>query len=241
MLFIGIVSGIVAGTQLAAMRGLPAERVYVGLVTLVAPAVVGSRLLFVACHWHIYRTDLARIFRRSDSGAALFGGFALALLVSVPLVAALRLPFAAFWDMGAVVLLVGMVFTKVGCHLNGCCAGRPTTGAFSMRLHNARGVVARRVPAQLLESVLAAVLLLIAVPLSSRLGFDGALVLTASLGYGIGRFALEGVREAPMRAGAVRVSRAVAVSLAVTAALLLAVAGAAHARGVPAHSTSTDR
>jgi prolipoprotein diacylglyceryl transferase len=223
MLFVGIVSGVIAGTLVGEARGLPADRLYLGLMALVVPAVVGARLLFVACHWRTYRLDPARIFRRSDSGAALFGGFALALVVSVPLLAVLRLPFAQFWDCGAVVLMVGMAFTKFGCHLNGCCAGRPTAGPFGMRLRNARGVVTRRVPAQLLEGALATILLAVTLPLSRSLGFGGALVLTASLGYGIGRFALEGVRENPMRVRGVRVSRVIAASLAVVAAVLLTV------------------
>jgi len=223
MMFFGIVFGVITGTLVAEARGLPADRVYIGLMALVAPAVVGARLLFVACHWRTYRNDLGRIFRRSDSGAALFGGFALALAISVPLLAVLHLPFAEFWDMGAVVLLVGMALTKVGCHLNGCCAGRPTVGPLGMRLRNARGVVSRRVPAQLLEAALAIVLLAVSLPLSAQLGFGGALLLTASLGYGVGRFVLEGLREDPMRVRGVRVSRAIAVSLAVVAALLLTI------------------
>jgi prolipoprotein diacylglyceryl transferase len=241
MLFVGIVCGVITATVVAEGRGLPADRVYVGLIALVAPAVVGARLLFVACHWRTYRHDLGRVFRRSDSGAALFGGFVLALVVSVPLLRMLRLPFAEFWDMGAVVLMVGMACTKVGCHLNGCCAGRPTAGLLGMRLRNARGVVARRVPAQLLEGALAAALLAITLPLSARLGFGGALVLTASLGYGVGRYALEGIREDPMRVSGVRVSRAIAASLAVVAALLLTVGLARHDPAVGTHTTDAGR
>ncbi len=224
MLFLGMVWGVVAGTHLAASRGLDAGRAHVALLALLAPAVVGARLLFVACHWPTFRRDPSRIFRKSDGGAALFGGFALALALSVPLVRLLRLPFAAFWDVGAVVILIGLAVTKAGCHLNGCCAGRATSGPLGIRLRNAQGVVARRIPSQLLESALAVTLLAMAIPLSATLNFDGALFLCACLGYGLGRIWLESTRETAMRAGGVPVSQAIAASLAGIAAVLLMVA-----------------
>ena len=224
MLFFGMVAGVVAGTQFAESRGLVAGRAYVAMLALLAPAVIGSRLLFVVCNWPVFRHDLRRIFRRSDGGMALFGGLFLVLGLSVPLLALLRLPFAAFWDAGAVVILVGMAFTKVGCHVNGCCAGRVTTHVFGWRLPNEYGVWARRIPSQLLESVLALVLLAVAIPASARFRFDGALFLCAALGYGLGRCWLESTRESEMRLGDLRVSRAIAASLAVISAIILAVA-----------------
>lgn len=194
MLFTGMTIGVLLGTLFAQRRGLPADRAFVGFTVLLVPALLGARALHVLKLWPRYRANPRLILSRDDAGLALYGGLILTLLVSWPLLAALELPAAKFWDGATVVILVGMVFTKVGCHLNGCCAGRKTTGRWSVQLRRDRPGT-RRTPAQLLESGLALTLLLILVPATTAFGFDGSLFWSASLGYAAGRFFLEGMRD----------------------------------------------
>jgi phosphatidylglycerol:prolipoprotein diacylglycerol transferase len=195
MLYVGCVVGVYAGAAVAAMNGLPARDVALASVVLIVPALIGSRLLYVAQHAATYRGDPARIWRRSEGGSALFGGLLLALVVSVPLLRVLDLPFLAFWDAGAVTMAVGNAFTRVGCHLTGCCAGRPTAGRFGVELPNRAGVRQRRVPTQLLEAAWAAVVVLAAIAVGRALDFDGAVFGTVIALYGAGRLVLERQRE----------------------------------------------
>lgn len=194
MLTLGMALGVACGCLFAASAGLPVDRAYFAYVVLLIPALLGARLLHVLKHWRHYRARPRLILSRNDAGLALYGGLALALLVSWPLLAALELAAGPFWDGAAVVILVGMALTKVGCHLHGCCAGRPTTSQWGVNLRRDRGRV-RRTPAQFLESGLALMLLAVLVPAAPYLGFSGALFWWASLGYGTGRFFLEGMRE----------------------------------------------
>jgi prolipoprotein diacylglyceryltransferase len=152
---------------------------------------------------------------------SLYGGLVLTLLSSLLLLPALQLQGAAFWDAAAVVILIGMTFTKVGCHLNGCCAGRESSEWWSLVLTDARGVRERRVPAQLLESALAVVLLGLALVVRRELALPGSLFLAGAIGYGIGRFLLEGVRDTTGRVGDVTVNRAISATLSAGAALTL--------------------
>ncbi|HYW41782.1 MAG TPA: prolipoprotein diacylglyceryl transferase family protein [Bryobacteraceae bacterium] len=213
MLYLGLVAGVLAGTFTAARRNLDPARVYVGLLLLVPAALVGARLLTVVSHWDFYRHRTRRIWRRSEGGAALYGGLAAAGLASLPLLPALRIPIAAFWDAATVTILTGMIFTKIGCLLNGCCAGRPTQGRIALFLPNAQGVWRRRVPAQLLEAALACALLLGASLAWNRLPFDGALFLSALATYAAARWALEPIRETVDRIGPVSLNRAISASL----------------------------
>src|SRR5689334_14640788 len=123
MLYAGTVTGIILATRWAESEGLPAGRVNAALLILVLPAVVGARLLFVATHWDRFRREPRRIWSRTDGGAALYGGLILALVLSLPLLHALGIPFGAFWDAGSIAMMTGMVFARVGCLLTGCCAG----------------------------------------------------------------------------------------------------------------------
>ncbi|MEP7346230.1 MAG: prolipoprotein diacylglyceryl transferase family protein, partial [Gemmatimonadaceae bacterium] len=170
MLLFGMATGVVVGCFFTARRGLPVDRTYIGYLVLLIPALLGARVLHVLKHLPHYRANPRLILSRNDAGLALYGGLILALLVSWPLLAALDLPAASFWDGGAVVILVGMTFTKVGCHINGCCAGRPTTSRWGVHLRRDRGRF-RRTPAQLLESGLAITVLAILIPAAPHLGF----------------------------------------------------------------------
>src|SRR5207237_515084 len=82
---------------------------------LVLPALLGARLLFVASNWGLYRGEPARIWRRADSGAALYGGLIVSFLLSLPLLRALGISVGEFWDATIVTMLIGMAFTKIGC------------------------------------------------------------------------------------------------------------------------------
>ena len=129
-----------------------------------------------------------------EGGAAQYGGLLVVLPLSVPLLIALRLPIAAFWDVATFTILVGMIFTRVGCLLNGCCAGRPVK-RWGVCLPNHRGVWERRIPTQCLEAAWASMLLGGATAAWSRLPFPGALFLLVAGGYATGRLALESARE----------------------------------------------
>ncbi|MBN1979543.1 MAG: prolipoprotein diacylglyceryl transferase [Anaerolineae bacterium] len=195
MLYLGLVLGIAVGNVAANLAGLDSARVFLATFALIVPALIGARLFYVAAHWDVYHREPRRIWRRSEGGAAMYGGLPFALLLSVPLLRALGLPFGAFWDVMTFTIFTGMVLTRIGCLLNGCCAGRPTDGWLALCLINARGERRRRIPTQLLEAAWGGLLLVGAVGLWGRLSFPGALFLYALAGYGVGRFVLEMMRE----------------------------------------------
>lgn len=195
MLYVGLVAGAVAGNAAAHAAGIDAFRTFVATLVLIVPTLIFARLLHVATHWRFYRQNPRRIWNRRDGGAAQYGGLAAALPLSVPLLAALQLPLGAFWDVGMLTILVGMIFARIGCLMNGCCAGRPSKTWVSVYLPNHLGVWARRIPTQCLEAAWAAVLLVSAISVWRWLPFPGALFLLATAGYAAGRLALESMRE----------------------------------------------
>lgn len=70
MLALGLVLGTIAGNYVAHVSAMDPLRVYAATLLLTGPSLIGARLLFVASHWPTYRSDPARIWRRSDGGAA---------------------------------------------------------------------------------------------------------------------------------------------------------------------------
>lgn len=220
LLCVGAIAGIAAGTYAGTLRGLDAGRTLAALLALVLPAVAGSRLLFVAANWGRFRNDFGRVWRIAEGGASLYGGLILMFLVSGPLLGALLLPFGSFWDAVIITLLTGMVFTRVGCLLNGCCAGRPAHGPLSLCLPDHHGVWRRRMPTQILEGGLGGLLLIASIALWDRLPFPGAVALADVAAYSVGRWFLDSTREEASidRIGSVNVNRAIAVGLVLFAA-----------------------
>src|ERR1700752_767412 len=125
MLYVGMVCGIFVAAWVAARSGLDPNRFVLAAVILSPLTLIGARMFFVASHWDLYRNDRARIWRRSEGGMAMYGGLLAAVPLSIPLLRVMDLSFAKFWDAASFNMLTGMIFTRVGCLLNGCCSGRP--------------------------------------------------------------------------------------------------------------------
>ena len=213
MLYLGILIGVMGGTYGAGLHGLDPVRAYAALLLLFPVSLVGARLLFIMTHWRLYRRQPDRIWRQSEGGASLYGGLVLSVWSPSPVLKILKLPFGAFWDAASITLLTGMIFTKVGCFLNGCCAGRPTSARLALYLPDHQGICCRRVPTQLLEAGLAAIILLGLVGLWNRLPFAGALFLYTVAAYSAGRWWLEATREDIEAIGPYSLHRTISVIL----------------------------
>jgi phosphatidylglycerol:prolipoprotein diacylglycerol transferase len=213
MLYVGAVAAIVAGNLAAHAAGLDSFRVFVADLVLLIPALLGARLFYRLFHWRRYRQD-PRAFRgRTGGGATQYGAFAAAFPVSVPLLAALQLPLGAFWDIATFSILVGLFFVRIGCYLNGCCAGRASPSRFTLVLPNSTGVWERRIPAQLLEAAWSAALLLLAIAFWRFMPFPGALFLLTTAAYACGRLLLLFVREPHPGATGFTIQRSISVTL----------------------------
>jgi phosphatidylglycerol---prolipoprotein diacylglyceryl transferase len=196
MLSLASVAAIVGGSVWAEMRGESTSRIQVAMVVLFVPALVGSRLLFVLYKFRQWRTDASfKVLPRVNEGGALYGGLLLSLAASSPTLRVLDVPWGAFWDATGVAILIGVVITRFGCALRGCCAGRPSTSRWAMRLRGTTGTFAKRIPTQLLESVAALGLLLVVAASAGVEAPDGARFLAGLVGYCIARAVLEHTRE----------------------------------------------
>jgi phosphatidylglycerol:prolipoprotein diacylglycerol transferase len=216
MLYLGLVVGITAGNVVANALGLDGTRVWLATVLLIPVALLGARLAYVLPHWESFRDSPRRIWRRDLGGQVMYGGL-VTVPLSIPLLSLLDLGFWAFWDVAAHVMLIGMVFTRVGCLLNGCCSGRPTESRFGVVLRDRAGVVRRRIPTQLLEAGLGAAVLAVVVGLPADLP-PGTTFLAALGAYGVGRALLQGLREGTWRRDGLR---ALSVGFAILAAAAL--------------------
>jgi len=195
MLYLGMVAGVFAGAHAAHLSGMNPNKFAAASVLLIVPALVGSRLFFVFTHWDLYRGHLSRIWRRSEGGMAMYGGLIVSIPLSIPVLWTMHLSFAEFWDAATFMILLGMVFTRIGCLLNGCCSGRPTSTWFGFNLPDHRGIWRRRIPTQILEMTWAAAIFGAAILMRDSKLPAGAIFCLAVVAYGTGRFLLEPLRD----------------------------------------------
>jgi len=209
MVYLGLVLGIYVQLFAARSIGVDTGSTLTATLILVATALLGARLLYVMPRWQAFRHQPSRILRFSEGGASMYGGILLAVPLSLPVLATLGIPFGVFWDLASLTILVGMVITRVGCFLNGCCAGRPSSAWWAVHLPNDKGVWRRRIPTQILEIAWSLVVLAGAAVLWPRLPFHGALFFYTIGAYGAGRFVLEAAREEQDRVMGVSLQQAI--------------------------------
>jgi prolipoprotein diacylglyceryltransferase len=218
MLYAGCLCGAAAGAAVAHAEGLDASRFALTATLLLVPAFAGARLWFVLLHRELFRGARARVWNRAEGGSSLYGGLIAGIAASVPVLAIAGLPFWSFWDAASVMMLVGLIFTRLGCLMNGCCAGRATNGPLGVTLPDHRGDWLRRYPTQLLEAAFAGIVLVAALALRASAG-PGEVFAGVVASYAALRLALEPTRAPEHRA---RGNAVVSVALLAVAVSLLA-------------------
>ncbi len=94
--------------------------------------VAGARLFYVLFHLEEFRGTWSSAINPFHSGEFgiqglnLYGGILTAVILSYIYIRAKRLSVLKIFDLFAPTVGLGLIFTRIGCFLNGCCFGVPT-------------------------------------------------------------------------------------------------------------------
>ncbi|MFC1543835.1 prolipoprotein diacylglyceryl transferase [Gemmatimonadota bacterium] len=120
-------------------RGMPAHRLIDLSIAMVVAGLAGGRMMYVLTHLGEFssRPWLALWPFQPDGtfglqGFVYYGGIITALPVAAWLLRRWGLSPLRVLDAGAPALALGTAFGRMGCFLNGCCFGRPSSGPFGM-------------------------------------------------------------------------------------------------------------
>ncbi|MBM3459117.1 MAG: prolipoprotein diacylglyceryl transferase [Armatimonadetes bacterium] len=132
MVVLGFMSGIYLAARLARRRGLPGEALFDSAMVILVASILGARLLFVALHWKHYAGRLQDVGAVWQGGMSFHGGVGAGILTGILCMRLRKLPALALADAAAPGLALGYAIGRIGCLLNGCCFGSPTSLPWGM-------------------------------------------------------------------------------------------------------------
>lgn len=203
MLALSFLGGIYVSAWRAKRFGVNPQLVLDLSVYLIIAGVLGSRLLYVVFHLEDYHNPLD-MFALWQGGATLYGGFLLAIFAAWFFAKKKNLDFLLLADILSPALALGIMLTRVGCFMSGCCFGSPTTlpwgvvfppdspaGAYINRIGLETQAPVALHPAQLYASGYGLVIFLSLLLLEKRLVKRGATFGALLAFYGVFRFTLD--------------------------------------------------
>lgn len=197
MLAVGFLAGLWTATRRAPLSGIPPEKISDIGLWLIASAVVGARLLFIATYWResFAGQPWTEVFMIQRGGLVFYGGFIGAALACIVFC---RRHTLALWRVADVLtpsIALGYVFGRVGCFLNGCCFGSACAQPWAVRFPESHVTGGAPVhPTQLYDSFLSLGLYLGLAWLYRRKKFDGQVFANYLLGYAVLRSIVETFR-----------------------------------------------
>jgi phosphatidylglycerol:prolipoprotein diacylglycerol transferase len=203
MLAVSFLVGIYVSSYRAKRFGVSPQIILDLAVWVILTGVLGSRLLYVVFHLEEYNS-VVDIFALWQGGATLYGGFLLAILASYVFAKKRDTDFLLIADIVSPAMALGIMLSRVGCYLSGCCFGAPTelpwgvvfppespAGIYERGLAEHAGGIVSLHPTQLYASVYALVIFLFLLLSENKLVKRGAAFGALLVFYGVFRFTLD--------------------------------------------------
>jgi len=189
MVTLGIVVALVLQFLVIAGAHLAVDPMLMVSLVAIVVGIVSAKAWFIVLHRREHRLE----------GWCIQGFITGATLAAVILLVVLNVPTGVFLDVTAPGLLLAMAVGRVGCFFAGCCGGPPTASRWGVWSSDQR-VGARRIPTQLLESLLALSLgLLVLVAVMSHGPMGGTFFVAGLAAYTLGRQGLLRLRAEPRK------------------------------------------
>lgn len=197
MLAFAVLLAVLGITRIFKKEGYDPDHVLDLVLLLVVTGLLGSRLLYIAeFEWVDFLYHPSIFFGLSDggfSGLVWYGGFTASILAAIIYI---RIKGYSFWkiaDIFAPWLAMSYAIVRIGCFLNGCCYGKPSTALCTVVFPNVDNL--SRYPTQLYSSALNFLLFAFLLWYYPRRKFSGEVFTFYLLGYSVYRFIIEFFRE----------------------------------------------
>lgn len=238
---LGVVAGIAIAAILAKKTGQDPDTYYDLALYAVILSVLGARIYYVIFSWDSYKDDWLSIFNIRQGGLAIYGGVITAIITVYVYAKVKKIPFGLMTDTAGPGLILGQIIGRWGNFFNREAFGDYTDNLFAMQLPvdaiRSSDITEKMMehmdvidgiryvqvhPTFFYESLWNVCVLATMLWWVKRKQFDGQVFLIYLLGYGVGRFWIEGLRtDSLMLFGTgLRVSQALALVMAIGAIVI---------------------
>ena len=165
-------------------------------VWILVGAVVGARLAYVITEYHYYLAAPWEILKLNSGGLAFHGGLIGGFGAGYWFLKRQQIFPWSLADLATPYIALGYAIVRIGCLLNGCCYGKPSSLPWAFAC--AANDPTPRHPTQLYAMIGSLILFVILWSLRNHRKFAGFLFLLYVGLYSVFRFSIEFFREGPM-------------------------------------------
>lgn len=190
-----IVAVFIARYRLKQMYRNP-DVVFDLVLAAVVGGIVGARLFYIVGHWSYYMQNKGEILRINMEGLVFYGGLLVGLGLALLVGWFRKMRFWMTMDLAGICVPVALAIGRIGCLLNGCCYGKPTSLFWGITYPASTGIGGvPRHPTQIYELVLDLILFGLLWWKKDSFAREGEAFWFFVLGYSAIRFTMEFWRE----------------------------------------------
>jgi phosphatidylglycerol---prolipoprotein diacylglyceryl transferase len=168
----------------------PADVLDVGAWMILA-GVIGARLMFVIIDWPDYRGHPGSWFALWEGGISFHGGLVGGLIAMAIYTKRRGISIVKLGDLLAPSVMLGYAIGRIGCFLNGCCYGGPTSMPWGVVFHDDGRVTPPSHPTQIYASLMSFAFLGVLIWLERNKSFDGQIIGWYLILASVERFVME--------------------------------------------------
>jgi phosphatidylglycerol:prolipoprotein diacylglycerol transferase len=127
LLAVAFLAGTWLSLREARRLSLDEDRLVTVILVVLVSSVVGARALYVLEHVQTFRREWGSALAIWQGGLTLYGGVVAGTVAGLVTARQLGMPMWTVADALAPALALGTTLGRVGCYLNGCCYGVPTS------------------------------------------------------------------------------------------------------------------
>lgn len=138
MVLAGAAAGVAMATYRAQRAGIDRELIWSMAFWLFIGGMIGGRAFYVIEYWQKFhastlRETLLRVLNFPEGGLVVYGAFIGGVIAVLYFIRKNGLPMLATFDLIAPSMMIGLALGRIGCFLNGCCYGGPTSLPWAVR------------------------------------------------------------------------------------------------------------
>jgi len=177
---LGFAVGILTAIKVGKAQGVPSQQVMDIAFVMIVCAIVGSRLFYVLINVSYYKAHPLDIFKLWQGGLVFSGGL---VATAAAMIWYLKRHHLSFWstgDLWAPSLALGQAIGRIGCHMAGCCYGRPTGTSWGVVFTHPKSLAPLNLPlypTQIFEAFGGLAIFLLVLFLHGKRKFEGQVFL----------------------------------------------------------------